>query len=645
MTDSTTAPESTELPPASMRFRASFPAREMSFRTAAWMAPDETNVEESLHCRTTLEALLLASQEHVGVRFYDPAFDRSEDSMEFVYQSYADIYAGAGAMAAALKAEGIRKGDCVVLLMPTGFDFLHAIFAVQWIGAIPVPTYPPAAMEKVETGLERITHIVNDCGAVAIIAAQSIATVIGGVARKAKSLRHILIAESLDRHLPAPPQHDLGLDDPCFIQYTSGSTGLPKGVLLTHRNIVCNIHVTGMGYQISSRDSFVSWLPLYHDMGLIGGLFNPIYWRAPLALMSPMTFLMQPIRWLRMISENGATITAAPNFAYGLVAKRSSAEDRKKLNLSKWRIALSGAEPVNVRTVDDFCATFAECGFRAESLFPAYGLAECSLGVCFGTPGKRFSRVTVDRLALAAGKLEARTEGDEGAITLACVGKALPGHRIEIVDENGAPLDYGEVGHIVASGPSVMASYYKNPEATERVLQEGRLWTGDLGFLEREGLYVTGRAKDLIIVRGKNFYAEDIERCVELLPDVRPSGVVAFAIYDDDLAKDTVICVVETKLEEEGARAKLAEMVSESVSEAFGLPIQEVVLVEPGTIPRTSSGKRQRSLTRDRYLAGALEKQETSGLKLVGVFAKSAMGFLALQGRKLSQRRVPEHEQ
>ena len=639
------APPDSEIAPNSVRFRASFPTAEMGFRTAAWMAPDEQDIESQLHARSTLEALLLASTEEVGIKFYDPTFDKTEDSMDFVYQSYGDIYASAGNMAGALRAEGIRAGDCVVLLMPTGFEFLRALFALQWLGAIPVPTYPPAAMEKVETGLERITHIANDCGAVAIIAAQSIASVIGAVARKAKSLRHILVAENLDLRTPEPPQANVGLDDPCFIQYTSGSTGLPKGVLLTQRNIMCNIHVTGMGYQISHRDSFASWLPLYHDMGLIGGLFNPIYWRAGLALMSPMTFLMQPLRWLRMMSENATTITAAPNFAYGLVTKRSTPEDRAKLNLGPLRIALSGAEPVNVRTVDDFCEAFAPCGFRAESLFPAYGLAECSLGVCFGTPGKRFRRVTVDRQALASGRLEPRAEGEEGAVTLACVGKALPGHRIEIVDEMGAQLDYGEVGHIVASGPSVMAGYYKNPEATERVLQEGRLWTGDLGFLEKEGLYVTGRAKDLIIVRGKNFYAEDIERCVELLPNVRPSGVVAFAIYDDDLAKDTVICVVETKLEDESARTKLAESVGESVSETFGLGIQEVVLVEPGTIPRTSSGKRQRSLTRDRYLAGALEKQETTGLKLVGVFAKSAMGFLALQGRKLSRRRVPEHEQ
>lgn len=632
--------------PVSIRFRASFPSPEMGFRTAAWMAPDDSDIESQLHAQNSLEALLLASQEeNVGVRFYDPAFDPDESTLGFQFQSYADLYATSGAMAGALRAEGIRPGDCVVLLMPTGFEFLRALFALQWIGAIPVPTYPPAAMEKVETGLDRISHIANDCDAVAIIAASSIASVIGGVARKAKTLRSILIAENLDLRTPAPAQVQISLDDPCFIQYTSGSTGLPKGVLLTQRNIMCNIHVTGMGYQISHRDSFVSWLPLYHDMGLIGAFFNAVYWRAPLALMSPMTFLMQPLRWLRTMSENNATITAAPNFAYGLVTKRTSEEDRAKLNLTPVRIALSGAEPVNVKTVDDFCEAFAPCGFRAESLFPAYGLAECSLGVCFGKPGQRFRRVTVDRQGLAAGVLVPRTEGEDGAITLACVGKALPGHRIEIVNEKGEPLEYGEVGHIVASGPSVMAGYYKNPEATSRVLQDGRLWTGDLGFVEKEGLYVTGRAKDLIIVRGKNFYAEDIERCVELLPDVRPSGVVAFAIYDDELAKDAVICVVETKLEDEQARSKLAERVSESVSETFGLPIQEVVLVEPGTIPRTSSGKRQRSLTRDRYLAGALEKQETKGLKLVGVFAKSAMGFLALQGRKLSRRRVPEHEQ
>ncbi len=619
----------------SRRFRASFPAREPGFRTGAWMAgvPGFGDDVELL-ARTTVEALRYAASEPrtLGIRFYP------EDEKEKPYLvSYAELLERVCVAAGYLREKGVGPGDRVLIVLPTSIELVVSFFAAQWLGAIPVPSYPPPALERLETAIERLTHIGSHSRSKIMITTAALRPLLGDVAGRVKSMDRVVRSERLASGTPVPYPEPLAPEDPCFIQYTSGSTGMPKGVLLTHGNITSNVHAAGLALEVRRDDGIATWLPLYHDMGLIGGLLTPIYWRLPLALTSPLAFLSKPLRWLTMISETRSTMSPAPNFAYALAVKRTTKEERAKLDLSCWRIAMNGAEPVNARTLEDFCAAFADCGFQEEAMYPCYGLAEASVAVTFPKPGSELRTKSVDRAAIADGYVVER-EG-EGSMLLVGCGRPVPAHQVLVVDENGEAVERGEVGHIVVRGPSIMAGYFEDPEATAKVLQDGSLWTGDLGFQEDGALFVTGRAKDLIIVRGKNYYAEDVEQCLERASGVRPGGSVVFAVYDEERAKDTVIAVCETKEKDEAVREKLVEHLTALVAETCGLSFEEVVLVPPGTIPKTSSGKKQRSLTRDRYLKDELEPQRTDALGVAQVFVKSAVGFLSLAGRRIGGKR------
>jgi acyl-CoA synthetase (AMP-forming)/AMP-acid ligase II len=590
--------------------------------------------EVALLATTTVEALQLAAEEPatLGIRFYP------EDEKEKPYLvSYADLLERVRVAAGYLRDKGVGPGDRVLIVLPTSIELVVAFFAAQWLGAIPVPSYPPPALERLETAVDRLAHIGSHSRSKIMITTAQLRPLLGDVAGRVKSMDRVVRSERLSSGTRVPDPEPLSPEDPCFIQYTSGSTGMPKGVLLTHANITSNVHAAGLALEVRRDDGIATWLPLYHDMGLIGGLLTPIYWRLPLALTSPLAFLSKPLRWLTMISETRSTMSPAPNFAYALAVKRTTKEERDGLDLSRWRIAMNGAEPVNARTVEDFCTAFADCGFQEEAMYPCYGLAEASVAVTFPKPGTELRTKSVDRAAIADGYVVER-EG-EGSMLLVGCGRPVPAHQVLVVDENGEPVERGEVGHILVRGPSIMAGYFEDPEATAKVLRDGLLWTGDLGFLEDGALYVTGRAKDLIIVRGKNYYAEDVEQCLERVEGVRPGGSVVFAVYDEERAKDTVIAVCETKEKDLALREKLVEHLTSLVAETCGLSLEEVVLVSPGTIPKTSSGKKQRSLTRDRYIADELEPQRTDAFGVASVFVKSAVGFLSLAGRRMGGKR------
>jgi acyl-CoA synthetase (AMP-forming)/AMP-acid ligase II len=456
-------------------------------------------------------------------------------------------------------------------------------------------------------------------------------------------VRELVAFEELDdrgRAADAPKPRAVG-EDPAFIQYTSGSTGHPKGVLLAHENLVSNIHAIGQASRIGRKDVVVSWLPLYHDMGLIGALLFSIYWRMPLVLMPPTAFLLKPSRWLWAIHRHRGTMSPAPNFGYALCVKRVRPQEREGLDLSCWRLAMNGAEPVNVRTVVDFQRTFAPHGFQTLAMLPVYGLAESSLAVTFPDPGEPLRFEVVDRAALAAG--QAVIARGAGSTAIMSVGRAVPGHEVVVVDERGNPVAEREVGHIVVRGPSVMQGYFRDEAATELVMVDGWLWTGDLGYVSHGELFVTGRAKDLIIVRGKNHYAEDLEAVAERIEGVRAGGVAAFGIYDEGRAQDLVVMVCESRTEKESARLALVEKIATTVQQHCGIHVDEVVLVPPGTIPKTSSGKRQRALCRELYLRNELLQNRTGKLRLALVFARSGAGFLAAKARRLlTRRRAPD---
>src|SRR5690606_28198377 len=358
-----------------------------------------------------------------------------------------------------------------------------------------------------------------------------------------------------------------------------------------------------------------------------------IYWRTPLVLMSPTAFLARPSRWLWAIHRFKGTLSPAPNFGYGMCVTRVKEEERRGMDLSSWRFAMNGAEPVNYRTLVDFERTYAPHGFSLERMYPVYGLAEASLAVTFPRPGSGVRYEVVDRQELANGR--AVLASGKGTMAVVSVGQAVPGHYVAVVDENGEVLPEREVGHVVVSGKSLMEGYYGDAEATDAVLRDGWLWTGDLGYFSDRNLYLTGRAKDLIIIRGRNLYAEDIERQAERVTGVRPGCVVAFGLHEPDEEVEKVVVVAESRTTDKAERERLAAEIRDRVAEHCDVVAHEVVLAEPGTIPKTSSGKRQRSMCRELYLAGELKPARMGKLGLGLVLARSRAGLLIHKARGL----------
>ncbi|MFO0696327.1 MAG: fatty acyl-AMP ligase [Polyangiales bacterium] len=602
------------------------------FRTRSWKAgvlDRKTELTKQLH-PTLLHALVVAAKvdEGKGVVVLD---DKESEPDRFV--TYKDLYEDARRIAQGLSERGVGRGDRVLLVLPTGHEFLLAFFAVQMVGAIPAPAYPPAGF-RIETGLDRLAHIARHSGSKVCITFRLVQTLLGEVAHKAPTLERVVTVDEL-RSTRLPKLAKTKASDPAFIQYTSGSTGNPKGVLLSHGNLVTNIHAMGQALRINHDDVLVGWCPLYHDMGLIGTFLSAVYWRLPLVLLSPMAFLTKPRRWLRAISKYKGTISPAPNFGYALAVKRTKPEDREGLDLSSWRVALNGAEPVTMNTVREFTKTYEPFGFQPTAMFPVYGLAESSLAVSFPDPGTPVKQLVVDREHLAHGRAVEVPEDSPKGISLVCCGKAVPGHSVRVLDERGRDQPPCIVGRVITTGGSVMQGYFENPEATAECLKDGWLDTGDLGFVREGELYITGRAKDLIIVRGKNYYAEDIERYAEKVEGIRAGGCVAFGVYDEQAEADRVVIVAETKLEGEEAQKELAQKVSEVVVEGVGIPVDEVVIVPPSTIPKTSSGKRQRRRTREAYLAGQLVEQSNGKWRMGLVYVRSQTGFVLMSARRV----------
>jgi acyl-CoA synthetase (AMP-forming)/AMP-acid ligase II len=620
-------------------FRSSFPDyEETGFRTRAWLEGKARVAEElrPLH-KTVLHAFAAAArlETEIGITLLPEREGRPVE-----HRSYRQLYHDARQVAGILHERGVAQGDRVLLVFRTSHDFVAAFLGAQLLQAVPVPAYPPSAL-NIDTGVERLAHIAVHSGAKACLTERRILPVLGELGLRAPAIEHVV---SLEDHRGAgrlQAKFRADADDLAFLQYTSGSTGQPKGVALSHGNLVANIHAIGQACEIRREDVMVGWCPLYHDMGLIGTLLLSIYWRLPLVLMAPTAFLARPVRWLRAISEHRGTLSPSPNFGFAMAVKRVPAEERAGLDLSSWRLAFNGAESVNMRTLRDFQEAYGPFGFREEAMLPVYGMAEASLAVTFPEPGARVRFEVVDRRQLANGR--AVPGRGVGSMSVVSVGRQVPGHSVLVVDEQGQFLPDREVGHVVVSGPSIMQGYFGDEAATARVLRNGWLWTGDLGYFANGELYITGRAKDLVIVRGCNYYAEDIERAAERATGVRPGGCVAFGVYDEESASDLVVLVCETRLAGADERLDLVKRVGDAVGKDTGLTVDEVVLVDPGAVPKTSSGKRQRALCRQQYLEGELAPRRTGKLRMGVVFARSQAGFLLMQARRLiGRRREPE---
>ncbi len=529
--------------------------------------------------------------------------------------SYAELLEGAAAWAGHLAGGGVEPGDRVFLILPTERAFYEAYWGILLAGAVPVPAYPPVRMGRIDEYLDNLAGMVGVAGARIVVTNPVIRPLIRPLeGRVTGGVRFVVPGEVTPGG--RAPGVEPAPDDLALLQFTSGSTGNQKGVMLTHANLLANLRAIGHGIRPRPDDVAVSWLPLYHDMGLIGLMLGSLYFGVPLVATSPIDFLRKPVRWIRMLSEHRATLTAGPNFAYSLVARKARESDLEGADLSRLRVALCGAEPIHPATIQAFTRRFERYGFRPEAFFPAYGLAENTLAVSFMPLGEppRIERVYADLLE-AEGRAERCNNGKGKAREVVSVGLPLPTVEVAVVDEAGRPLPEGRRGEVVVRGPSVMAGYFRNPEATAETLRDGWLHTGDLGFFLDGHLYVSGRKKDLVIKAGRNYFAEDLEAAAAQVEGVRPGGVCAFSVARADRGTEEVILVAEVR--DSGSR-DLEDAIRRRVSEATGCRPDRVVLVPARTLPKTSSGKIQRFRARAWYLDGSLEhrggERSTTGL-------------------------------
>ncbi|OCR26281.1 peptide synthase [Pseudomonas syringae] len=533
----------------------------------------------------------------------------AEDASEGAVLSYRQLDLRARTIAAALQARA-NPGERAVLLFPSGPDYVAAFFGCLYAGIIAVPAYPPESARRHHQ--ERLLSIIADAEPRLILTRAALRDSLLQMEQLHNAnAPQLLCVDSLDDAL-ANDWHatELHADDIAFLQYTSGSTALPKGVQVTHGNLVANelLIRRGFGIDLNPDDVIVSWLPLYHDMGLIGGLLQPIFSGVPCVLMSPGYFLARPVRWLQAISEYGGTISGAPDFAYRLCSERISESAMAGLDLSKWRVAFSGSEPIRQDSLDQFSSKFAATGFSQESFFACYGLAEATLFVSGGQRGSGIGKLEVDTQALT----QNRAEPGSGSLLLSC-GSSQPDHAVQIVEPaTGEVLADNQVGEICTSGPSIAHGYWRNPEASAKtfVERDGRIWlrTGDLGFIRDGEVFVTGRLKDMLIVRGHNLYPQDIEQAIEREVDVvRKGRVAAFAINENGVDSIGIAAEVSRSVQKILAPQALIKAIRQTVAEAFQEAPGVVLLLNPGALPKTSSGKLQRAACAKGLADGSLD--------------------------------------
>jgi acyl-CoA synthetase (AMP-forming)/AMP-acid ligase II len=509
---------------------------------------------------------------------------------------------GAAACASAFSGK-LRRGDRVLLCMPTGRAFLEAFLGALSIGAVPVPLPSLEGFARPAAFVNRLSNVVQDAAPSAVFADR----------RTAAHLRQCgLLGQDLPLIEPGPSEPSAtprfspaAGDETAFIQYTSGSTGTPRGVVITARNLATNVDAMAEALLLTPADRVVSWLPLYHDMGLIGGLLAPAAHGASCWLMSPLEFMLRPARWLHALSKARATLTVAPNFAYGMIARKVADADLLGLDLSSLRAAINGAEPVDPATAEAFCKRLAPIGFAPSSYFPVYGLAESTLSVTFPPLGRGIKVDHVRREDLAKGHAVPAEPGAD-AMRMVSVGRAVAGHEVAIVDDDHMTLPERRLGEITVRGPSVSPRYFDqhHPQGERRRC----LRTGDVGYLADGELYVVDRLKDLVIVAGRSYSPSDIERAAEQVPGVRDGRAVAFGVTDGDRGTEALVLAVEVRPRSGKEQERLADAIRAKVAEEIGLAPADVRLLRPGTLSRTSSGKLMRRDARDRYLAHAFEE-------------------------------------
>ncbi len=545
-----------------------------------------------------VDALEYAAQGDTGFNFYDGRGNLS------AVLPYADLRDEAQVIARKLLSLGCERGARVGIIAETEPMFHRFFFACQYAGLIPVAV--PAGIQLGAHGayVSQVRRMLKSCGASIVVAPDTHAKFM----EEAVQGLDLLMAGTQADFDGLPEAEDefvpLGQDDPAYLQYTSGSTSFPRGVEVTQKTVLNNLmEIARYGLKLTAEDRFVSWLPFYHDMGLVGFILVPLIGQLSVDYLGSRTFAMRPRLWLKVLSDNGGTISSAPTFGYALCAKRLRPADVEGYNLSNWRAACVGAERINPEPLEEFANILKPSGFDQNAFVACYGMAECVLATSFAPLGEGLNVDVVDR-ALMAETGEARPSNGDAVSTSGYVdcGKLLPGFEFSILDDNGVELGDRQCGHIYLKGPSVMRGYFHDQQSTSEVLsQDGWLKTGDIGYRIEDHVVITSRSKDVIIIKGRNIWPYDLEVLAQQVGGVKLGGVAAFSI-STGTGEEQAVLVVETKEKDDDNRRQITAEISSSIHEHFGINVL-IDLTPRGTLPRTSSGKLSRSQSKQDYLA------------------------------------------
>lgn len=582
----------------------------------------ETIIGATLVDVATTNTLIEVLREYAGHEPNRPHIYLLNEQGEETIIRYGQLLEKATAIARGLSKRGLQQGGTVAIMLPTCEAFFYSFFGVLLAGGIPVPIYPPFRPDQIGEYAKREAKILLNAEVRFLITFHRAETLSKIIQTFIPSLKEVTTTENLIEIDGVLPDFAIKKDDPALIQYTSGSTSDPKGVLLSHHNLLSNLRAIGRAINISSNDRVISWLPLYHDMGLIGTWLGSLYYGIPATIMSPLFFLNRPERWLWAIHYYRGTLSAGPNFAYELCARKIKDETIQGLDLSSWRLAFNGAENVYAKTLTRFTKRFTPYGFKPQSFFPVYGLAESSVALCF-PPLVRVPRIDKvvrnsvenERYAVPA------SPSTKNWLDFVSSGNPIPGHAIRIVNEANQELAERYIGNLQFQGPSSMQGYYRNPEATQAAYHEGWWDTGDLAYCADGELFITGRKKDVIIKAGRNLHAVELEDLAGEVQQVRKGCVVAFGVSDPKKGTELLIIVAETGEKKSGVQGQIKSLIFDKINQEIGIPPDQIILVPPKTIPKTSSGKLRRASCKERYLQGTLAKKSSPvWLQLTGLF-------------------------
>ncbi len=576
---------------------ARLPHAEAAERATTLAAESETPDQAS----TLIEVL----EWHVARHPDRPHIVLQDDTGQEQTVTYAELSESARTIAAGLLERGLEPGHAVAIMLPTSTEYFFSFLGIQLAGGIPVPIYPPARASQIEDHLRRHAGILSNALVEMLITVPQAKPIALLLKPQVATLKSVVTPAELVKSGRLATAHRPKSQDIAMLQYTSGSTGNPKGVIITHDNLLSNIRAMAQVLRVTPNDVFVSWLPLYHDMGLIGAWMGSLTYGVKYPVMSPLTFLARPERWLWAIHRHGGTLSGGPNFCYELCLRRVKDADVRGLDLSSWRFAFNGAEPVSPDTIVAFTKCFARWGFKAEAMAPVYGLAEATLGIALSPPGRspKLDRVERDTIA-KSGRAVPVADEHAHAITFVACGPPLPGHQIRVVDATGSELSEREEGHLEFCGPSATSGYYRNPEETRLLLHDGWLDTGDYGYIAEGEVYVTGRVKDIIIRAGRNIYPYELEEAIGGLEGIRKGCVAVFGTRDARSGTERVVVLAETRETDPGRRDSLRTRISELAVSLIGMPVDEIVLAPPYSVLKTSSGKIRHAASRDAYERG-----------------------------------------